>query len=136
MEDGTHPSPVSRSSSGMSRRSSNLLHFSHNIGPLICFPLSSIAQIQTTRAFSTSGCVTIWGRFEDSALGLSCTRCSKSSRTFIFHESVACVNFKAPVCGVAKCWTTSTCEIWGWSSMYAKTVIQSWSVRFSQVLVF
>ena len=32
--------------------------------------------------------------------------------------------------------SSSTCKIWGWSSMYAKTVIQSWSVRFSQVLVF
>lgn len=76
--------------------------------------------------------MTALGRFPDRALGWLWTCSSRVFLAFIFRERVACVNLKAPSCCVWKCSTTRSCDRSGCLSMNAKTVSQSFKVRFAR----
>ena len=112
-----HPSLESLSSFGTLKSSSNLDHFFFNIGPLVCSPFIYMCLTHRNRALSTSGHVTTWGHFEESAEGLELTWFCRSKRSSNFRESVSCENNKAPIFSVLKCLTTSFCGTDGCASM-------------------
>src|SRR5882757_1626238 len=78
--DWTHDSPASRSFSGTLNSFSKRRRFSTSILPFTVSRFSSIDLNQMTKARSTSGLVTMRGRFDDRAEGFEVTCSSRSGR--------------------------------------------------------
>ena len=118
--DWTHPGPVSLSSSGTSNASSNPARFATSITLLMTSLFCSMCWTYSHNAQSTSGLVTMCGRFLDNTLAFDLTCASISERCCSLCDSVDWVKINGPSGLVAKYLTTSTCLIgWGRVSTYA-----------------